>query len=75
MDAVVETIGWAKKRAIDPEILQNSGYSQILPTIISAISGGDDAPSLDLARNVRPVPPGASGPVSYSAPNGGNSTQ
>ncbi|MEM9544879.1 MAG: hypothetical protein AAGA77_02850 [Bacteroidota bacterium] len=56
MDTLVETLDWAKKRAVDPDILNNSIYPQVLPAIYAAVSASDDTPTLDFGRNVVPEP-------------------
>ncbi len=52
MDTLVETLDWAKKRAIDPDILNESIYPQVLPAVYAAISASDETPTIDFGRNV-----------------------
>ncbi len=52
MDTLVDTLDWAKKRAIDPDILNETIYPQVLPALYAAISASDDTPTLDYGRNV-----------------------
>lgn len=57
MDTVVETLEWAKKRAVDPDQMNTTLFAQVLPATYAAISGTDDSPTLDYGRNIiqRPV--------------------
>ena len=52
MDTVVETLDWAKKRAVDPDQLSKTLFAQVLPATYAAISGTDDSPTLDYGRNI-----------------------
>ena len=52
MDTLSETLDWAKKRAVDPDIMNDSIYPQVLPAVYAAISASDDTPTLDFGRNV-----------------------
>jgi len=56
MDTLVDTLDWAKKRAVDPDMLNETIYPQVLPAVYAAISASDDTPVLDFARNVIPTP-------------------
>ncbi|MEX6688080.1 hypothetical protein QTN47_11275 [Danxiaibacter flavus] len=56
MSTLDETLAWAKKRAVDPDLLNNSPFAQLLPTIMAALSGSDDTPTLDFGRNAVPKP-------------------
>lgn len=56
MDTIVETFDWAKKRAVDPDLLNTTMFSQVLPATYAAISGTDDSPTLDYGRNIIKVP-------------------
>lgn len=52
MDTLSETLDWAKKRAVDPDLLNDSIYPQVLPAVYAAISASDETPTLDFGRNV-----------------------
>ncbi len=52
MDTLYETLDWAKKRAIDPDLLNNTFYAQILPATYAAVSASGDTPVLDYGRNI-----------------------
>ena len=52
MDTLSETLEWAKKRAVDPDLLNNSIYAQVLPALYAGVSASDDTPTLDFGRNV-----------------------
>lgn len=52
METLYETLDWAKKRAVDPDLLNDTPYAQLLPAIMAAIAGTDDTPTLDFGRNV-----------------------
>ena len=56
MDTLNETLAWAKKRAVDPDLLNETFYAQVLPATYAAISASDDTPILDYGRNVVPKP-------------------
>ena len=56
MDTLNETLSWAKKRAIDPDLLNETFYAQVLPATFAAVSASDDTPTLDFGRNVIPKP-------------------
>ncbi|MEO1447946.1 MAG: hypothetical protein AAFV07_00365 [Bacteroidota bacterium] len=56
MATLDETLDWAKKRAVDPDLLNQTPYAQILPAIMAAIAGTDEIPTLDFGRNVLPKP-------------------
>ncbi|NII25638.1 DUF4200 domain-containing protein [Pseudoflavitalea sp. X16] len=51
MDTLYETLQWAKKRAVDPDLLNDTIYAQILPAIMAAMTGTSDTPTLDFGRN------------------------
>lgn len=52
MDTLDETLDWAKKRAVDPDLLNQSIYPQVLPAVYAAVSASDETPTLDFGRNV-----------------------
>ena len=52
MDTIEETLGWAKKRAVEPDHLNDTLFAQMLPATYAAISGTDDSPTLDYGRNI-----------------------
>lgn len=52
METINETFAWAKKRAIDPDILNTTLFAQVLPATFAAVSGADDSPTLDYGRNI-----------------------
>ena len=52
MDTLSETLDWAKKRAVDPDLLNDSIYAQVLPALYAGVSASDDTPTLDFGRNV-----------------------
>ncbi len=56
MSTLEETLLWAKKRAVDPDLLNNSAFAQLLPAIMAALSGSADTPTLDFGRNAVPKP-------------------
>lgn len=65
MDTLNETLSMAKKRAIDPDIL--NAYSPLghaLPALVAAVEEGDTAPGLDFSRNIVDVDSGQVGPIS-----------
>lgn len=51
MDTLNDTLRWAKKRAVDPDLLNKTAYAQLLPAISAAVSGTSDTPTLDFGRN------------------------
>jgi len=51
MDTINETIGMAKKRAVEPDHIKDKIWGQALPAIIAAISSNDATPSLNFGRN------------------------
>jgi hypothetical protein len=51
MDTLDETLHWAKKRAVEPDLLNNTIYAQVLPGIMAALCGTDDTPALDFGKN------------------------
>lgn len=64
MDTLEETIDWAKKRGVDPDLLDDTPYAQVLPTIMAALAADEGTVSLDLKRNIVQNPiPGTSGPI------------
>lgn len=63
MGVLDATLGMAKKRAVDPQLLKTNPLIQMLPAIIAEINGDGGTPSLDFAKNIVPVPPGSDGPV------------
>jgi len=52
MDTLSETLEWAKKRAVDPDLLNKTFYAQVLPAIYAPVSGSEDTPNLDFGRNI-----------------------
>jgi len=56
MDTLDETLDWAKKRAVDPDLLGKTFYNQVLPATYAAVSASDNTPTLDYGRNVTPKP-------------------
>lgn len=56
MDTINETFDWARKRAVDPDLLNTTLFGQVLPATYAAISGADDSPTLDYGRNIINVP-------------------
>jgi hypothetical protein len=64
MDTLDETLQMAKKRAVDPDILNaNSPLGHALPAIVASVEASDSAPGLDFARNVVGVTSGQVGPI------------
>ena len=63
IDTVNETLDRAKERAVDPELLKNTGLAQLLPMVMTPIGGGDVGPSLDFGRNLVEVEAGENGPI------------
>ncbi len=58
MDTLSETLDWSKKRAVDPDLLNDSLYAQVLPAIFAAVSASGNTPTLDFGRNIikKPTP-------------------
>jgi hypothetical protein len=52
MDTIVETMDWAKKRAVDPELLKPTHYPQTIPAVMAAINTEGHTTSLDFGRNI-----------------------
>ncbi len=68
MDTLNETLSMAKKRAIDPDILNaHSPLGHALPALVAAIEAGDTAPGLDFSRNIVDAESGQVGPISVQA--------
>lgn len=64
MDTLDETLLMAKKRAIDPDIInENSALGHALPAIVAAVEAADTAPGLDFSRNIVAAPSGQVGPI------------
>lgn len=63
METLNDTLDWAKKRAVDPDLIKTTPLSQVLPATMAAISGTGDTPSLDYGRNIVVTPPGLATPV------------
>lgn len=64
MDTLNETVMMANKRAVEPDMIQGSALSQVLPALVTPITGGTDtSPSLDLGRNMIVSPAGNNGPI------------
>ena len=68
MDTLNETIEMAQIRAVEPDMIQDSPLSQVLPALVAQMNGdGSNAsPSLDFARNIVSVPNGFDDPVNIS---------
>jgi hypothetical protein len=63
MQTLNETLDWAKKRAVDPDIISTTPLAQVLPMTMASLSGSGDSPSLDYGRNVVITPPGLVTPL------------
>jgi hypothetical protein len=64
MDTLDETLLLAKKRAIDPDIInENSALGHALPAIVASVEAADTAPGLDFSRNIVAAPSGQVGPI------------
>jgi hypothetical protein len=65
MDTLNETLSMAKKRAVDPDILNaHSPLGHALPALVAAIEAGETAPGLDFSRNIVDAESGQIGPIS-----------
>lgn len=51
VDTVIETMELSKKRAVDPDLMQNKLLSQILPATVAAINTDGVTVSLDYGKN------------------------
>jgi hypothetical protein len=69
MDTLNETVDMAKIRAVEPDMIQKSPLSQVLPALVAQMSsdGSSTSPSLDFARNIVNVPAGFNNPIDKSA--------
>jgi hypothetical protein len=65
MDTLNETVDMAKIRAVEPDMIQDSPLSQVLPAVVAQMNGdgSNTSPSLDFARNIVSVPPGYNDPI------------
>lgn len=63
MDTLYETLDMAKKRAVEPDQLQKTILSQVLPAVMAPVSGTASSPGLDFGRNIIQAPAGQSGPI------------
>jgi hypothetical protein len=52
LDTLNETLELAKKRAVEPDALARTGYSQLLPALMTAVTRHLTTISLDFAMNV-----------------------
>jgi hypothetical protein len=52
VDTLHETLELAKKRAVEPDALARTGYSQLLPALMTAVTRHLTTISLDFAMNV-----------------------
>jgi hypothetical protein len=66
MNILDETLLMAKKRAIDPDINQNSVLGHMLPAIVAAVEAADSAPGMDFSRNIVNAPSGQVGPINVN---------
>ena len=65
MNILYETLLMAKKRAIDPDIInKKSVLGHMLPAIVASVEASDSAPGLDFSRNIVNAPSGQVGPIS-----------
>lgn len=63
MDTLNETLDMAKKRAVEPDLIQETILSQVLPAIMAPVNGTSAAPGLDFGRNIVQASAGQSGPI------------
>lgn len=63
MDTLNETLDWAKKRAVDPDLIAQTPLAQVLPATMASLSGNGDTPSLDFGKNIVVTPPGLVTPL------------
>ncbi len=63
MDTLNETLEMAKKRAIEPDMIQATILSQVLPGIMAPVNSTSAAPGLDFGRNIVQAPAGQDGPI------------
>ena len=54
VDTLHETLDLAKKRAVEPDALARTGYSQLLPALMTAVTRHLTTISLDFAMNISP---------------------
>jgi hypothetical protein len=52
-DTLIETLALAKKRAVEPDMIDDTAYAQLLPAIMTASTQHPTTISVDLAANVR----------------------
>ena len=52
MSTLTETIEMAAIRLVDPDLLDSTSYAQVLPTLLSALTGEKTMPLLDLKKNI-----------------------
>lgn len=71
METLNETIEMAKIRAVEPDMIQDKAWSQVLPMLVAQLNGDgtNTSPSLDFARNIVPVPPGYNDPIDLTTMN------
>ncbi len=55
LNALNETLNWAKKRAVEPDRLDDTAYAQLLPAIMTAATRHSATISLDFALDTRLV--------------------
>lgn len=73
MGSLSDTLEWAKKRAVEPDLLNESAYTQILPMIMAPINALNTTANLDFGRNNIVVPKGQVGPLkAYEEQSGGS---
>lgn len=51
IESMEETLGMAKKRAVEPAMVENSNYAQFLPSTLSTVTQHPTTISLNLLRN------------------------
>jgi hypothetical protein len=64
VNAVLDTMTLAKKRAVDSDLIQNTWMSQFLPAIVTPVDAKNNTPGLDFKSagpQIKPIIPG--GPV------------
>lgn len=71
MNTLDETLDWAKKRAVEPDLLDGTAFAQVLPTIMAPINAGNTTANLDFGRNIVEVNPGQIGPLTVVNSGGG----
>ncbi len=63
MDTLNETMEMAKKRAVEPDMIQKTFLSQVLPALMAPVTGSSASPSLDFGRNIVNAASGQTGPI------------